>query len=173
VTAGPEPVAEFERVVLPFLDDAHTLARYLMRNEHDAQDIVQESFLRALRYYGRHPIDNVRAWLLTIVRRTCYSWKAGPGGRSDTEEFDDTLHSAGNSLGDPDAAMIAAATREQVLAALDSLPPEFREVLVLRELQELSYRDIGQVIDAPIGTVMSRISRARIRLRRALDGGAG
>jgi RNA polymerase sigma-70 factor (ECF subfamily) len=170
MTAVPDPRADFERVVLPFMNDAYTLARYLMRDEHDAQDIVQESFLRALRYYGRHPIGHPRAWLLTIVRRTCYSWKAGEKTSFEMEEFDETVHGAADAGTDPAAQVIAACTRDQVLAALDSLPAEFREVLILRELQELSYREISQVIDVPIGTVMSRLSRARLRLAHLLGG---
>lgn len=170
MTAGPPRIGDFERVVLPFMNDAYTLARYLVRNEHDAQDIVQESFLRALRYYDRHPIGNPRAWLLTIVRRTCYSWKTAERANIATEEFDETVHGATGELADPAAQAIAATTREQVLAAIDSLPAEFREVLVLRELQELSYREIGRVIDAPVGTVMSRLSRARLRLAHLLAG---
>jgi RNA polymerase sigma-70 factor (ECF subfamily) len=170
MTSTPGPIADFESAVLPFLNDAYTLARYLMRNEHDAQDIVQESFLRALRYYGRNPVGNPRAWLLTIVRRTCYSWKTGEKTNLETEEFDETVHGVADTGTDPAAQAIATCTRDQVLAALDSLPAEFREVLILRELQEFSYREISQVIDAPIGTVMSRLSRARLRLAHLLGG---
>jgi len=163
-----ETRSEFESVVLPFMNDAYTLARYLMRNEHDAQDIVQESFLRALRYYGRNPVANPRAWLLTIVRRTCYSWKTGEKASIETAEFDETVHGVADAAADPAAEVIAACTREEVLSALDALPADFREVLILRELQELSYREISQVIDAPVGTVMSRLSRARLRLAQLL-----
>ena len=170
MTSAPKTIGDFEHVVLPFMNAAYTLARYLVRNEHDAQDIVQESFLRALRYYDRHPIANPRAWLLTIVRRTCYSWRAGQRATVETEAFDEMVHSAADPLADPAAQVIAASMRDRILAALDSLPAEFREVLILRELQELSYRDISQVIDAPIGTVMSRLSRARLRLQAALGG---
>jgi RNA polymerase sigma-70 factor (ECF subfamily) len=168
MTAAPAPVGDFERVVLPFMNDAYTLARYLMRDEHDAQDIVQESFLRALRFYDRHPIGNPRAWLLTIVRHTCFSWKAGARGSLATETFDESVHHAPDTRPDPAAQLIAALTRDRIHAALDSLPAEFREVIILREIQDLSYRDISQVIDAPIGTVMSRLSRARLRLQAAL-----
>jgi len=170
VTAGQAPGGDFERVVLPFLNDAYTLARYLMRDEHDAQDIVQESFLRALHYYDRHPVANPRAWLLTIVRHSCYSWRSEMRASIETEEFDETVHHAPDTRPDPAAQVIAAATRDRILAKLDSLPAEFREVLILREIQELSYRDISQVIDAPIGTVMSRLSRARLRMQAALGG---
>ena len=168
MTSAPGSRADFESVVLPFLNDAYTLARYLMRNEHDAQDIVQESFLRALRYYGRNPVANPRAWLLTIVRRTCYSWKTEEKTSVETEEFNESVHGMADAAADPAAQMIAACTRDEVLAALDALPAEFREVLILRELQELSYREISQVIDAPVGTVMSRLSRARLRLAQRL-----
>lgn len=168
MTVAPETPGQFERVVLPFLDDAYTLARYLMRDEHDAQDVVQESFLRALRYYDRHPIDNARAWLLTIVRRTCYSWKSSDRAHAATEEFDESLHSPPGSSPDPAEHAVAVSRREQLLTALERIPAEFREVIILRELQELSYREISQVIDAPLGTVMSRLSRARLRLQAAL-----
>jgi RNA polymerase sigma-70 factor (ECF subfamily) len=170
VTVDQASAGDFERVVLPFMNDAYTLARYLMRDEHDAQDIVQESFLRALRYYNRHPVGNPRAWLLTIVRHTCYSWKTGQRASIETEAFDETVHHAPDARPDPAAQLIAASTRDRILATLDSLPAEFREVLILREIQELSYRDISQVIDAPIGTVMSRLSRARLRMQAALGG---
>lgn len=167
----PQPSrGEFERVVVPFLDDAYTLARHLVRNEHDAQDIVQDAFLRALRHFDGVTVDHPRAWLLTIVRRTCYSRHTRLRARAETDSFDETLHTVGTSLPDPEALAMAVSTRERLMAAIDTLPPEFREVLILREIQELSYREISQVIDAPIGTVMSRLSRARLRMQALLGG---
>jgi len=159
---------DFERSILPFLDDAYTLARYLVRDEHDAQDIVHDAFLRALRYFDRHPIENPRAWLLTIVRRTCFTRFAEERATGETESFDEGLHAVSDPRPDPEALVMAAANRARLSEAVDALPPEFREVLILREIQELSYREISQVIDAPIGTVMSRLSRARLRMQALL-----
>ena len=166
----PESAGNFERIMLPFLDDACILARYLVRNEHDAQDLVQDAFLRALRYFDRHAIDNPRAWLLTIVRRTCYTRHGALQAVGRTVPFDDALYSMPTSQPDPEALAIAASTGGRISAAIDALPPEFREVLILREIQELSYREISQVIGAPIGTVMSRLSRARLRMQVLLGG---
>jgi len=173
VTAANETTGEFEQVVLPYLDDAYTLARYLTRNEHDAQDTVQDAFLRAIRYFDRHKVDNPRAWLLTIVRRTFYTRHAELRTTPETESFDESTHLAPSPLPDPEALAIAASTRERLLAAIEELPAEFREVLILREVQEFSYREISQVIDAPIGTVMSRLSRARLRMQVLLGGRRG
>ena len=170
VTSGPELTGTFEQVVVPFLNDAYTLARYLARNEHDAQDIVHDAFLRALRYFDRQVIDNPRAWILTIVRRTCYTRHAERRAGPETDSFDDAIHVTAAAAPDPEALAIAASTRERLLAAIEALPPRFREVLILREIQELSYREIGQIIDAPIGTVMSRLSRARLRMQVLLGG---
>ena len=158
---------QFERVVLPHLDDAYTLACYLLRDKHDAQDAVQESVLRALRYFDGFRGEDARAWLLTIVRNYCYTWKKGSRidrstvAFADTDEVEDS-HAA-------DDLVMQASESERVKAAVDALPAELREVIVLRELSEMSYREISEVVGAPIGTVMSRLSRARNRLAAALD----
>jgi RNA polymerase sigma-70 factor (ECF subfamily) len=158
----------FERAVLPYMDDAYTLARYLMRNEHDAQDAVQDAFLRALRYFDAFAISDVRAWLLAIVRHCCFS--SGAKHRGEVVEYNDELHGVVDPAPNPEMLMIAGSVRDAIQAALDELPAEFREVIVLREIQDLSYKEISQVIGAPIGTVMSRLSRARRRLAETLGG---
>ncbi len=162
----------FEKLVLPHLDDAYTLARYLLRDEHDAQDAVQDAVLRALRHFEGFRQGDARAWLLTIVRNCCYSWhKAHRWDRSTVSFSDD----AAKEVTDPHAADELAnqtSERERIQAAVDALPDELKEVIVLRELNELSYREISDVVGAPIGTVMSRLSRARNRLAAALDEGS-
>jgi RNA polymerase sigma-70 factor (ECF subfamily) len=158
----------FEQCVIPLIDDAYTLARHLLRDEHDAQDVVQEAYLRAWRFYTNFRDGDERAWLLTIVRHCCYTWRRD---RHNAERvaFDEEQHGidAGSRYA-ADARAIDESERETLAAALDRLPREFREVLVLRELQELSYKDIARVTGVPVGTVMSRLARARERLRRVL-----
>jgi len=155
---------EFAAVVLPHLDAAYTLARYLTRNEADAQDIVQDASLRALKYFdgfrGTTASDG-RAWFLTIVRNAVYTWGQRQGNDGRVTEFNEELHS-------DDVTRDPAATVD-LRAALDALPLEFREVIVLRELQGLSYKEISDVTGVPVGTVMSRLSRARKRLQEALS----
>jgi len=161
-------LARFEAVVLPHLDAAYTLARYLTRNAHDAEDVVQDACLRALKYFetfrGGEGTSG-RAWLLTIVRNTAYSSRRG---QRDATEFDETQHSDAVAEEHPEAALLQTDAREALGRALDRLAPEFREVIVLRELEGLSYKEIGDVTGVPVGTVMSRLSRARARLQEAL-----
>ena len=167
-----QQIGRFEQLVLPHLDDAYTLARYLLRDEHDAQDAVQDAVLRALRHFEGFRQGDARAWLLTIVRNCCYSWhKAHRWDRSTVSFSED----AAKEVTDPHAADELAnqtSERERIQAAVDALPDELKEVIVLRELNELSYREISDVVGAPIGTVMSRLSRARDRLAAALDEGS-
>ena len=163
-----ERAGRFAKLMMPHLDAAYAVARQLTRNRHDAEDVVQEAYLRALRYFdgfrGAEGEQESRAWLLTIVRHTCYSSRRRSMDRAETIEFDDRLHS--NPLGvDEDQRL----TIEQALAAL---PFEAREVVVLRELEGLSYKEIAQAINAPIGTVMSRLARARERLRKVIGDAA-
>ena len=157
---------ELEAVVLPHLDAAYTLARYLTRNDADAQDVVQDAALRAIKYLGGFRGTtgaDARAWFLAIVRNTAYTWLQQQRSRGDsrTTEFNEELHSE-DAHTDPVAAL-------DLRQALDALPFEFREVIVLRELQGLSYKEISDVTGVPVGTVMSRLSRARKRLQRALS----
>lgn len=158
----------FEQFVLPHLDAAYNLARWLLRNAHDAEDVAQEALLRALRFIGGFHGEDARAWLLRIVRNTCYSWldKNRPGEL--VTEFDEEVHTPASAT--PEALAIAAADRERLASALEQLSPRFREVLVLRELEGCSYKEIAQITAIPIGTVMSSLARARRQLQRALTG---
>lgn len=164
-------LARFEAVVLPHLDAAYTLARYLTRNEQDAQDVVQDACLRALKYFDGfrgEPGTSARAWLLTVVRNTAYSWRRGHRVDALTTEFDEAQHSEAVANDHPEGVLLQQAAKETLGRALDQLAPEFREVIVLRELQGLSYKEISEVAGVPVGTVMSRLSRARTRLQEAL-----
>jgi RNA polymerase sigma-70 factor (ECF subfamily) len=167
----PHELGRFEAIVLPHLDAAYTLARYLTRDEHDAQDVVQDAYLRALKYFdgfrGSESADG-RAWLLAIVRNTAFTWRRRYRMETRTAEFDENLHSDAVADMHPEATLLGTSARESLHHALDQLPAEFREVIVLRELQGLSYKEIGEVTGVPVGTVMSRLSRARSRLQQAL-----
>ena len=164
----PSELARFEETVLPHLDAAYTLARHLLRNEHDAEDVVQDAYLRAVRHFGGYRGGNIRAWLLTIVRHTCYSWLRRHKADARAIEFDETLHSEVRVGDDPEAEMLRGALREALDHAIARLPVEFREVVILRDVQGLSYAEIAEVVGIPVGTVMSRLSRARERLQRGL-----
>ena len=161
----------FEAVVLPHLDAAYTLARYLTRNDHDAQDVVQDASLRALRYFhgfrGAGSAEG-RAWLLAIVRNTAYTWQRRRRADTLTTEFDEERHSESVADRHPEATVEATSQRAALRRAIDELGPEFREVIVLRELEGLSYKEISDVAGVPVGTVMSRLARARRRLEEAL-----
>jgi len=167
---GPTELARFEEIVLPHLDDAYTLARYLVRDEHDAQDVVQEAYLRALRHFGTLRGDG-RAWLLAIVRNCARTWRRGRRADAAATPFDEELHS-GESAGDESERRLRRGeARERLRTALERLAPEFREAIVLRELHGLSYREIAQVTGSPVGTVMSRLARGRQKLLEALGPG--
>jgi RNA polymerase sigma-70 factor, ECF subfamily len=158
----------FETLVLPHLDAAHNLARWLLRGGADAEDVTQEAMLRAYRFFGGFHGGDVRAWLLQIVRNTCFSWMEKNRHGKDMTEFDEEQH--GPPGPNPEALAIAANSREQLTQALEALPPRFREVIVLRELEGCSYKEIATITSIPIGTVMSTLSRARRHLRLALVG---
>ena len=164
----------FEQTVLPHLDAAYNLARWLTRNDQDAQDVTQESFLRAFRFFDGYQGGNIRAWLLTIVRNTCYTWLHQNRAPSSDEVFDEEIHSAEVSGGaSPEIQVLASADKEALRRALGELPDIFREVLVLREIEGMSYKEIADVASISIGTVMSRLARARTRLRQPLGAGLG
>jgi RNA polymerase sigma-70 factor (ECF subfamily) len=162
----------FEEIILPHLDAAYTLARYLVRDEHDAQDIVQEASLRALRHFDGFREGDARAWLLAIVRNACYSWHHRHRAERSTVPLTDELSMGIAGPRTADALAIESSERERVHSAVATLAPELREVIVLRELQDLSYREISEIVGIPMGTVMSRLSRARDRLAIALGRGA-
>lgn len=169
VEPGP---ATFSEEILPHLDAAHNLARWLVRNSEDAEDIVQEACLRALRFFDGFRGGSARAWLLRIVRNTSYKWLQKNGARLPAVEFDESIHTEGldlTSAETPETLLIQSADRQMVERALRALPVRFREMLVLRELQGLTYREISEVTGAPMGTVMSSLSRARDRFRQAIS----
>ena len=165
---APAQVELFERLVMPHLNDAYTLARYLLHDEHDAQDVVQDAVLRALRHIDGFRHGDARAWLLTIVRNCCYTWHKQHKRDRENAPLSDVAALGVADSQTADDETIRTSDRELIRDAVDKLPAELREVLVLRELNELSYREISEVIGAPMGTVMSRLSRARERLAAAL-----
>ena len=154
----------FEEVVLPHLDAAFNYARWLTRNEADAEDVVQDAYVRALRFYASLRGDNARAWLLTIVRHTWYGRFRPRDGTHRTTVFDEMNNERIAEGLDPEALLLQRQTVDEVRAALEELPVDFREVIVLRELEGLSYKEIAGVAGIPIGTVMSRLARGRERL---------
>ena len=167
----PAPAAamgeRFEDVVLPHLDAAYRLARWLLRNEHDAEDAVQEASLKAFRYFRTYSTGNGRAWFLSIVRNTCRDWW-GSGAQAHVDEFDEEQHSHADSTANPETLLIQSDDVSVIERALSAIPERFRELLVLRELEGLSYRELADVLGIPMGTVMSGLSRARQALRTAL-----
>jgi RNA polymerase sigma-70 factor, ECF subfamily len=165
---GPAAAGTFDDVVVPHLDAAGRLARWLMRNEHDAEDVVQEASLRAFKYLHTFHGGSGRAWFLRIVRNTCYSWRDRKVD-GQTDPFDEERHSAGRAALDPEGLLLRTDDAALVADALSSLPGHLHQVLVLRELEGLSYRQLADVIGVPIGTVMSRLSRGREALRGVLD----
>jgi RNA polymerase sigma-70 factor (ECF subfamily) len=152
------------------LDAAYNLARWLMRSETEAEDMVQEAFLRAIQHFGGFRGGDTRAWLLTIVRNCCYDRLRRMGASVQNTDFDETLHSDGQPGPDPETALLLAERSDLVRKSLAQLAEEYREVLVLRELEQLSYREIANIAGIPVGTVMSRLSRARKRLQQILSG---
>jgi RNA polymerase sigma-70 factor, ECF subfamily len=167
---SPRPAIgeSFDEVVLPHLDAAYRLARWLTGNEHDAEDVVQEASLRAFRYFRTFTGGNGRAWFLRIVRNTGWGWR-GHSGRAPTDPFDEEQHSSAWPSSDPETLLLQTDDIRLIEQAMSHLPDRFRELLVRRELEGLSYRDLADVMGIPIGTVMSRLSRARDALRGALD----
>lgn len=161
----------FELLVLPHLDAAYNLARWLTQNDQDAQDVVQDALLRAMRYFGGFRGDQARPWWLQIVRHTCYAWLK-ENHPAHLDSYDDTEESwregAAPSADEPHAMALRHADREQINRAIAALPVAYREVLVLRELEDLPYKDIARIADIPLGTVMSRLARARNLMRQAL-----
>lgn len=158
----------FEAAVLPHLDSAYTLARHLTRDPNDAEDVVQEAYLRALRHFRGYRGVDARAWVLAIVRNTFHTWLRRERRQEGVVEFDEELHSPSGEGTHPGALLDAMLDRESLERGLDGLPTEFREVLVLREIEGMSYKQIAAVVGIPPGTVMSRLARGRERLRRAL-----
>ena len=165
---GKAELAKFEEAVLPHLGAAYNLARWLTGNDHDAEDVVQESYLRALRFFPGFRGGNSRPWLLTIVRNTCYTWLRRNRMDDVTTELDEDVHGVDNTTSNPEAVLLAAARSDMVTRALEELPVALREIVILREMEGMSYQEIADVAAIPIGTVMSRLARARARLQKLL-----
>jgi RNA polymerase sigma-70 factor (ECF subfamily) len=163
---GLEDRVRFEQSVLPHVDAAFNLARWLLRGRTDAEDVAQEALLRACRFFRGFHGENARAWLLQIVRNTCYTWLEKNRPLELSMEFDEELHQQPGAT--PETLAIAGDDRKHLILALETLPPRFREVLVLRELEGCSYKEIAAITSIPIGTVMSSLSRARHQLYSAL-----
>jgi RNA polymerase sigma-70 factor (ECF subfamily) len=161
----------FERLALPHLDAAYNLALWLTKNGDDAQDVVQDAMIRAMRYIDGLRLDSARPWLLQIVRHTCYSWlkENRPAEKVLLDDPDDAWRDLpAPTSGEPPAIAIRKAERRQIDDAIAALPVGYREVFVLRELEDLSYNDIARIAEIPVGTVMSRLARARGLMRVAL-----
>ncbi len=160
----------FEQEVLPHLDAAYNLARWLTRNDQDAQDIVQEAYLRAFRFFPGFRGGDARAWLMKIVRNTCYTWLHANRPLQDAAEFDENFFQPDSRAPNPEEVVLQKDNAALLRTALEKLPPNYREVLILRELEGMSYKEIADITGMPVGTVMSSLSRARGRLRQALTG---
>jgi RNA polymerase sigma-70 factor (ECF subfamily) len=165
----PSLQSEFEREILPHLDAAYSLARFLLRNDQDAEDVVQESAVRAFRFFDSFRGDNSRAWFLRIVRNTAFTAMKRLHGHETDIAFDEELHTPIASPNENVAVQLDSVhDRETVRTAIEKLPAEFREVITLRELEDCSYKEIAEIANVPIGTVMSRLARARAQLAEIL-----
>ncbi len=164
----PDERARFEETIMPHLDAAYNLARWLTRNEHDAQDVVQDAFLRAFKYFGGFHGGNSRSWLLSIVRNTAYTWLQKNRKQELATVFDEEIHDIEDTASNPEVLLLNNSDQQEIRRAVEQLPVEFREVMILRELEGMSYKEIAEMADVPIGTVMSRLARARKQLQQSL-----
>jgi RNA polymerase sigma factor (sigma-70 family) len=171
MTAERDAAAEFESLFLPHLDAAYNLARLLTRNEHDAEDVVQEAYLRSLRAFASFRGGASRPWFLTIVRNTSFTWLRDNRSRADRAEYHEELHVSGGAT--PEAESLGNERARAVERCVRELPADFREAIVLREMEELSYQEIAEITGVPRGTVMSRLSRGRARLAGCLRNSGG
>jgi RNA polymerase sigma-70 factor (ECF subfamily) len=164
-------LASFEATVMPHLPAMYNFARWLLQNESDAEDVVQESYLRALKYFQGYRGGDSRAWLLAIVRNTSHNWLQQNRSQQLTDPIDETIEAlAAKDSGNPETLLLDRIDQELLKQAIAELPIEFREVLVMREMEELSYKQIASLCDLPLGTVMSRLARGRSRLQQRLAG---
>lgn len=154
---------------MPHLNAAYNLARWLTRNGDEAEDLVQEAYLRAFRAFETFQGQDARAWLLAVVRNTCFTWLKKKGERT-AVQFDDQLHGGADDAPNAEAVLLNQAALGSLEGCLEGLPLEFREVIIMRELEELSYKEISEIARVPIGTVMSRLARGRKRLQQCLEG---
>ena len=162
-------LASFEATVLPHLDAAYNLARWLLHNKADAEDVAQEAVLRAFRFFGSFRGGDGRPWLLTIVRNTCYSYLQKNRSHELSLPIEDELFDVQSQDPSPEARLIQIDSSEILMKALEQLPVETREIIVLREIEEMSYKEIAEIAGVPIGTVMSRLARGRKRLQELLN----
>lgn len=171
----------FEQVVMPHLDAAYNLARWLTRSDSDAQDVVQEACLRAFKYFDGFDGQYANAWLLKIVRNTCYTWLKRNRPAEEAVALEDnidevdgnetSIHVSASGLGrSPETALIDKRDAERLDALIARMPAAYREVIILREIEEMSYRDIAEILEVPIGTVMSRLARGRKILQASWRG---
>ncbi len=167
-TRGAADARNFEQIVVPHLDAAYNLARWLVRNTHDAEDVVQEAYLRAFKFFSGYQGGDARAWLLKIVRNTSYTFLEKNRPADLGVEFDEKVHATDAGKPDAEAVLLQSVESRMLHEALGELPLKFREILVLRELEGMSYKDIADVTGVPIGTVMSGLARARTQLRERL-----
>ncbi|HXR48781.1 MAG TPA: sigma-70 family RNA polymerase sigma factor [Candidatus Limnocylindrales bacterium] len=165
-----ERLKSFEQTVLPHLDAAYNLARWLAGNDHDAQDVAQEACLRALKFFGSFRGDNGRAWLLTIVRNTFYTWLRKNRSPENVIELGEEGLAVEDVTVNAEILNSQLADTESIRRAIEELPVEFREIVILREMEGFSYKEIADLADVPIGTVMSRLTRARRQLQKRLAG---
>jgi RNA polymerase sigma-70 factor (ECF subfamily) len=164
----PTEATNFDRAMLPHLAAAYNLARWLMRTEYDAQDAVQEAYLRAFRFFPGFRGGDGRAWLMKIVRNTCYTQLRASQLAQGATEFDENLLPPDTRALNPEESVLQDGSVNLVRQAMENLPPNIREILILREIEGMSYREIASITGIPLGTVMSTLSRARTRLRTAL-----
>jgi RNA polymerase sigma-70 factor (ECF subfamily) len=166
---SPSQLALFEQMMVPHLDAAYNLARWLARNEQDAEDVVQEAYLRAFRFFDSFKGGDGKAWLLAVVRNTCLTWRRREHGMVKVP-FDEEVHRSARHVPTAESVLLEEANLGGLRDCLEALPDEFRGVLVMRELEEMPYKEIAEVTSLPIGTVMSRLSRARRRLQDCVAG---
>ena len=158
----------FEETVLPHLDAAFNYARWLTRNDADAEDVVQDACVRAMRFFSSLRDDDARAWLFTIVRNAWYSRVSRKANVAEGTRLNDGQDQRPDNALDPEERLLQQHTVGLVRAALEQLPVDFREAIVLREIEGLSYKEIAEIAGVPIGTVLSRLARARERLQTIL-----
>src|SRR5580693_4562517 len=164
-----EKIGRFEEQISPHLKSAYNLAKWLTRSHEDAEDVVQEAFLRAFSAFEGFRGEDAKPWLLTIVRNTSMTWLKRNRNAGVTIGIEQSLSDPVERSPDPEEILLISCDREQVRQALEQLPSDFREAVVLREMEGLSYREISATIGVPLGTVMSRLSRGRDWLRRILS----
>jgi RNA polymerase sigma factor (sigma-70 family) len=166
--SNEEKQSQFEAAIMPHLDAAYNLARWLTRHEQNAEDVVQEAFLRAYRYFDRFQGGTGKAWLLRIVRNTCYTWLDRNRPHHAALSIDEGGYEITSDVPNPEAGVLADVNVQIVADSLDCLSPDLREVIVLREIEQLSYKEIAVVTEVPLGTVMSRLARGRQQLQQIL-----